>query len=129
MPLQLAAERGNSAVARCLMSFGPTADVLAALVRAGAAALPLFADCLLARLPFADAEWQLVPAPCPGLGRALPAALACSPAQAHSLVQHLPSTDAQRLCVASLSLARAQKRLRCSLTLPLVWRLLALSLT
>jgi hypothetical protein len=109
------------------MRLGTTAEVLVALVRAGAEGLPLFADCLFARLPLADAEWQLVPSPCPGLGQALPAALASSPAQAHSLVQHLPSTNAERLRVASLSLARAQKRLGCSLPLPIVWRMLALS--
>jgi hypothetical protein len=109
------------------MRQGATAEVLEVLLAAGAAALPLFADCVLTRLPLTDAEWQLVPAACPGLGQALPAALFSSPAQAHSLVQRLPSTDAERLRVASLSLARAQKCLGRSLPLPLVWRLLALS--
>jgi hypothetical protein len=68
-----------------------------------------------------------VPLPCPGLGRALPAALAHSEAQARRLVQRLPSADAERLQVAALALARAQRRLHLSLPLAIVWRLLALS--
>jgi hypothetical protein len=87
----------------------------------------MFADCVLARLPLVDAEWQLVPTPCPGLGQALPAALACSPAQAGSLVQHVPTADAERLRVAALALARAQECSRLNLPSPLVWRMLALS--
>jgi hypothetical protein len=109
------------------MRAGPTAEVLEALLAAGAEALPMFADCVLARLPLADAEWQLVPTPCPGLGQALPAALACSPAQAGSLVQHVPTADAERLRVAALALARAQECSRLNLPSPLVWRMLALS--
>jgi hypothetical protein len=57
-------------------------------------ALPLFADSVIARLPLAADEWALVPTPCPGLGRALPAALAHSAIQASTLVQHLPAADA-----------------------------------
>ena len=97
-----------------------------------AAALPLFAVFVIMRPPLTEEEWALLPAPCPGLGRALPAALAHSPAQARQVVQRLPAEDVARLRTAALALQRAQKRppgLDCSVMLPseLVWRILALA--
>eukprot|EP00887_Chlorella_sp_A99_P004700 scaffold4.g4700.t1 len=52
--------------------------------------------------------WELVPTPCRGLGRALPAVLACSCAEARLLVQHLPKKEAARgrLRAAALCLRR-----------------------
>jgi hypothetical protein len=51
-----------------------------------------------------------MPRQCPGLGLALPAALAHSASQASSLVRHLPAADAQRLRTFALCLARVQRR-------------------
>jgi hypothetical protein len=86
---------------------------------------PLFADFILARLPLSEAEWALVPSPCRGLGRALPAALAQSSTQAGRLVQHLPPAHAERLRTAARCLARAQRHSQVLLPTPIVWRLLS----
>ena len=67
---------------------------------------------LVARQPLTPAEWARVPAPCPGLGAALPAVLARSEAEAAALVAHLPAADRERLRTAVLGLARAQRRCR-----------------
>ncbi len=77
--------------------------------------LPLFADFFITRSDHLTSEewtaaWSAVPAPCPGLLRALPAVLAQSTEQAGHLVQHLPPADVQRLRTAALGLARAQKQ-------------------
>jgi len=80
---------GCEAVARCLAAVTPAHAALAALASAGAPALPLIADCVAAHLPLSNAGWQLVPAPCPGLGRSFPAALDFSAAQAAQMVPHL----------------------------------------
>ena len=100
---------GCEAAARCLAAAAPAHAALTALAAAGAPARPLIADCVAAHLPSTDAEWQLVPAACPGLGRALPAALERSAAQAAQVVQHLPAADKQRLRTATLCLLRAQR--------------------
>ncbi|KAI7844109.1 hypothetical protein COHA_002248 [Chlorella ohadii] len=107
-PLELALSFEHPATARVLLGAGPPELVLAAL----AAHNPdhsLFADCLLApgRMPLEAAHWALVPSPCIGIGRALPTALACSPAQAALLVRHLPAADAARLRTAALCLGRS----------------------
>lgn len=70
----------------------------------------------------------MVPAQCPGLGVALPAALEHSFDQARRLMAHLPPADALQLRMAALVLARAQRRLHVYLPQPLVDHLLALSL-
>ena len=57
--------------------------------------------------------WKLLPAPgppCPGLGRALPAALACSDDQARQVVRRLPPAEAQRLRTFALCVARVQQQ-------------------
>ncbi|KAL4855970.1 Ankyrin-1 [Chlorella vulgaris] len=113
--------------ARFLLAFGSATAVLAAL-HSTPAALPLFADFVIARPSLTSEEWAAVPTPCSGLGRALPAVLARSTDQARQLVQHLPPADAQRLRTAALSLHRAQTVLDRALPAPVVCSILALSL-
>ena len=50
-----------------------------------------------------------IPTACPGLGRALPSALACSDEQASQLVCHLPPADSERLRTFALCVARRQR--------------------
>jgi len=114
--------------ARCLLAFGSATAVLAAL-RSTPAALPLFADFVIARPSLTSDEWAVVPSPCSGLGRALPAVLARSTDQARHLVQHLPPADAQRLRTAALSLHCAQTALHLALPARVVCSILALSFT
>ena len=105
-PLQLALDEGHTSTAFVLLGTGPAAAVLAALAAAGAPALALFPDFLLAlgRLPLPAADWVLVPSPCPGIERALPAALACSAHQAAQVVRRLQPAEAARLRLAALCL-------------------------
>ena len=111
-PLQLALTHSHThthtAAARALLAAGPAAAVLSALAAAGAFALALFPDFLSApgRLPLAAAHWALVPSPCPGIQRALPAALACDTAQAAQVVRRLPPAEAACLRCAALCLHR-----------------------
>ena len=120
-PLRTALAAGQLAAARALCA-GPAAAALAALATAGQAALPLFTDFLLApgRLPLCSFAWELVPSPCPGVGRALPAAFACSPAQAAQVVRRLPPADKARLRAAALLLS-----LGCQLPFDVVARIVA----
>ena len=108
LPLQFALSQGHTSTVRALLGAGPPTALLAALAAAGAAALPLFPDFLLApgRLPLAAADWALVPSPCPGIERALPAALACGPDQAAQVVRRLPPAEAARLRTTALCLGR-----------------------
>ena len=86
------------AAASALLAAGPAESVLADLCAAAPdIALRLFPDFVTSQAPLTDAQWALIPTPCPGLGRALPAALAHSTDQARQLVRHLPPEDAQRL--------------------------------
>jgi hypothetical protein len=101
---------GHIDTARCLLASGPALELLLILRRHGQVALPLFADFVVARLPLSAVEWVLTPRHCPGLGRALPAALAHSASQASSLVRHLPAADVERLHTFALCLARVQRR-------------------
>lgn len=71
-------------------------------------AQPLYAD-LASACALSDAEWQRVPAPCPGLARALPAVLERSAVEAAQLVQRLPADERERLSTAALALARMQR--------------------
>jgi hypothetical protein len=114
-----------NACGRYLLAAGPAALVLQAMLQGVEATQPCFADFFLARPSLSEAEWALVPAPCHGLGRALPTVLAQSSAQASRLVKHLPDADAGRLRTGALCLARAQRRARVSLPTPLVWHLLS----
>ena len=110
LPLQQALERQHMDAARCLLAAGPAAEVVNILLRNGQAALPLFADFVVARLPLSEHQWARLPTPCPALGRALPAALAHSASQTRNLVQHLPAADVARLRTFALCLARVQRR-------------------
>ena len=90
----------------------------------------LYAD-LAVHVPLTAAQWQRVPSPCPALGRALPAVLARSEAEAAQLVARLPPADAVRLRLAALSLHRQQGSLQLEAELlgELVNKMLALSLS
>lgn len=99
---------------------------LSSLCCGGELALPLYADVVLARALTAE-QWQLVPAPCPGLGCTLPSVLERSEAEAALLVAHMPAAKQQRLRTAALCLHRAQKRTRVALPSSIVGRLMALS--
>ena len=122
-PLQIALAQRHYAIASCLLGAGDATAVLRLLSDAAQGAaqvvnwagdpppgLPthLYADFLLApgRLPLAAAGWALVPAPCPGIERALPAAAACSADQAQQVVQRLPPAAKARLRAAALCLGR-----------------------
>ncbi|KAI7839941.1 hypothetical protein COHA_006335 [Chlorella ohadii] len=87
--------------------------------------LPLFSE-VAAHWPLTAAQWQHVPAPCPGLGRALPAVLARSEAEAALLVARLPAVDSQRLRTFALALHRAQRHMRISLAAELTRHILSL---
>ena len=101
------------AAASALLAAGPAESVLADLCAAAPdIALRLFPDFVTSQAPLTDAQWALIPTPCPGLGRALPAALAHSTDQARQLVRHLPPEDAQRLRCAALCLSRPQPQQR-----------------
>ncbi|KAL4859422.1 Inversin-B [Chlorella vulgaris] len=114
--------------ARCLVAAAPVASVLAFL-SAVSQAQPLFADFFITRSPHLTSEewtaaWSAVPAPCPGLLRALPAVLAHSTEQARHLVQHLSPADVQRLRTAALCMARAQRQSGVFLPTAVVWQIL-----
>ena len=108
-PLQLALGADSTSTARALLGVGPAAAVLAFLAAANEDALdtlPLFCDFLLApgHLPFPATDWALVPLPCPGIERALPAALASGPDQASQVVRRLHPAEVARLRAAALCL-------------------------
>ena len=107
-PLRIAFDHGHVSVARAVLGTGPAAAALAALAAGGETALPPFADSLLApsRLPLTAANWALLPSPCPGIERALPAALACSPDQAAQVARRLPPADRVRVRTAAVCLSR-----------------------
>eukprot|EP00887_Chlorella_sp_A99_P001713 scaffold8.g1713.t1 len=84
----------------------------------------LLAD-LAARHALSPADWALLPTPCPGLARALPAVLARSLVEAAQMVTHLPDTARGRLRALALSLARLQRRLRMELPESIIHRILA----
>ena len=69
-----------------------------------------FINCLAGtgRLPLSAANWALVPAPCPGIERVLPAALACSTDQAAQVVRRLPAAAREWLRTAVLCLGRCR---------------------
>lgn len=95
---------------RPLLAAMPPSIALPVLQQRGELALPLFAN-LVEQWPLSRQQWQLVPCPCPGLGRALPAVLARSEAEAAQLVARLPPGDGQRLRTSALSLHRRQQQL------------------
>ncbi|PRW33560.1 Arabinanase levansucrase invertase [Chlorella sorokiniana] len=109
--LLLARTTGQTAAAECLIGTAPTDGVLAELAQVEAADLAngrqpelvshrlyvALAATHLRTVPFTDAQWERLPRPCAGIGRALAAALACSPEQAQQVVRRLPPADADRL--------------------------------
>ncbi len=123
----------RAAVALCLLAAGPARHVLSSLSASmfrqevpRTFMYRLYADLVIARPALTADEWELVPTPCPGLGRALPAALKRSAEQAARLVARLPRADKERLRAFALALHRAQARGRTHLPWELKWRVLAL---
>jgi len=129
--VQMSAAR--QAAARCLLPAGPTATVLAALRRVGPErGWPLLSEAISARVPLTEEEWDVVPFTCPGLGQALPAALALEPSvaaiQARHLVRHLLRSDLLRVRALALCMARQQRRMGAALPADLVQKMLCLAL-
>ena len=113
--------------ALCLIEATPPADCLAIATDPPFrhVCLPLFPH-IVACHALTEAEWQLLPSPCPGLAAALPVAFERSPAEAALLVAHLPPADQHRLRTAALCLNHRQHELRIYLPGPLVGRILSL---
>lgn len=134
-PLHQALRSQNFAAARTLlpashMSADQLLDAFATVpAHAQPGVQPLYAD-LAARRSMTPEQWQRVPAPCPGLGRALPAVLARSETEAALLAAHLPAAEAERLRISALSLHHLQRSLQLEAAVPaaLVGKMLALSL-
>ena len=102
---------GHSHAAEALLAAMPTDAALEDLCSANTLlARQLLPAFIVDRPPHTAAQWTAAWAafptdsPCPGLGHALPAALACSVDQAGQLVRRLPAADAQRLRTAALCL-------------------------
>ena len=111
---------GNSAVLCALYGYPEAAEALLAAMPAdlalgnlSAAGTPVARQLLpwfiAGHLPLSDAQWALIPTHLTGLGRILPATLACSVDQASQLVRRLPPPDAERLRTAALCLGRVQR--------------------
>ncbi|KAL4425359.1 hypothetical protein ABPG75_009375 [Micractinium tetrahymenae] len=128
-PLDVALCHNQLEAAACLLASGalPPSLVLPKLRQAGNAAQPLYA-IPAARQVLTAAEWACVPAPCAGLGGALPAVLGRSAAEAGLLVQRLAAPDRVRLQCAALCLASAQRAHGAQLPTPLLWHILVLAL-
>lgn len=114
---------------RCLLAASSTPSVLLAVASAGVHAQPFFADCAIVRPALTAAEWAMLPSPCPGLGRALPAVLARSQLEACFLVERLPAADRAQLRSAALCLTHARASNGAALPGPVAERILALSLS
>ncbi len=114
------------AIARLLVAATPRPIALVELRFAGVATLSFFTEYVAAHLPLYKPEWELVPKECPDLGRTLPAALACSPAQAAQVTRRLEGDDKLRLRTFSLGLARLQRRTGLALPAELAGRLMAM---
>lgn len=89
----------------------PATVTLRHLSEAGDTALELFADFLSmpGHLPLTPEDWELVPTPCPGIERCLPAALDTGFSQAAHVVRRLQPADASRLRCAALCLHRCHR--------------------
>lgn len=124
-PLQCVLLYGLINVAACLLGAAPADSELAALKFNPAHFAHLAPEFAAAHMPLTTALWAQIPTPCPGIGRALPAAVACLPVQAHQVAQRLPEPDRQCLQLAALCLARQQRRLRIWLPGPVVDRILS----
>lgn len=120
-------EEAHAAV-RMLMGCGPLEQPLRIVASYCPEHCSFVIDLLTVRSePLSAAQWALIPSPCPGLGRALPARLAVSPEQARQVVRSLPPADQLRLHTAALSIHRAQHVTGIALPAPIVSRILALS--
>jgi len=82
---------------------------------------------LAALYSLSAAEWQRMPSPCLGLGRALPAVLARSESEVRHLMAHLSHQDRARLCTFALCLARWQRVMGLPLPVPALRCMLSLS--
>jgi hypothetical protein len=118
LPLHLALPQGHGvphfAAASLLLraAAAPRLLDLSILLARGPRGLHLLADFVIARVPLSPLEWQLIPAPCPGILRALPAALTRSADQAREIVHRLSPIDAAWLRTALLCLHVSQRRCR-----------------
>lgn len=110
--------------ARVLLAVAPPNVSLPLLAQHGDLVLPLFSEVAV-HWPL-TAQWQQVPAPCPGLGGALPAVLARSEVEAALLVPRLPPADDARLRTFALALHRAQRRMHIFLPAELARHVLSL---
>ena len=84
LPVGAMLQGGRVEAANTVLPVTETRAALAAIVAAGEAAVPLFADVACQR-PLLSADWQLVSTPCPGLGAALPVVVCRSRAEAGQL--------------------------------------------
>lgn len=131
-PFEKALTRQHSEAARYLLQDGPGDGAHSSLLwcwqhhRKPEFLLPLFVE-LAIHHPLSAAQWEQLPAPCPGLSGALPAALQRSHAQARLLVQHLPPTELAVLHTALLCLARQQRTCGVALPPPLIERVLCMA--
>ena len=78
---------------------------------------PLY-TLLVERVPLTPEQWGRIPAPCAGLGAALPAVLERSTEEACLLVHRLPPADRARLRTFAVSLARVQQHMPAPLPTP-----------
>ena len=110
-PLRLALQCSLMTAAAALVRAGPAGVVLEDLCSAEpAVACQLFPDFVASHVPLTKRQWLMnIPAACPGLGRALPVALASSDEQAGQLVCHLPPADSERLRTFALCVAQRQR--------------------
>lgn len=120
--------RERLATARCLLDATPLEAGLQEMVRAGPSARPLWPYFVVRHRPLTRQQWQQVPAPCPGLGWALPPLYWRSPEQAKLLVEHLPPEEKAALQTAALCLARLQRQLDIPLPGFIVGRIMSLCL-
>ena len=111
--------------ARPILAALPPDTSLPSLSVLDAPFIPLFPD-VAAHWQLTAAQWALIPSPCPGLGKALPATLQRSEAEAALLVAHLPPADSARLRTFALALHRAQRQLGVFLPAELAGRILSL---
>ena len=128
-------EVGNGAQLRPVAAYLDTARPMLAVMPPDTS-LPLLAHFIHVALPLfpavaqhwalTAAQWQRVPAPCPGLVRALPVVLQRSEAEAALLVARLPAADSARLRAFALALRRSQRQLGIFLPGELVGRILSL---
>lgn len=96
-PFETAIHSRRIAVAACLLQAVLAPQALSLLAAAGNLGRYYYADLVMAHPNLSSEQWAQLPTTCPGLGLALPAALAHSTEAARQLVAHLIPTDRQRL--------------------------------